>query len=58
MKKVILTLGLIAVLSASAVSCSSDDSALTTNNTTADDFSTGTGTDNGNKDLPKLPQRP
>lgn len=52
MKKSIFTLGLIAVLSLTATSCSSDDSALDTNNTSAD---TGivNKPGNGDTDLPK-----
>ena len=45
MKKVILALSLIAVLSSSFTSCSADDSALD-QTTTADGLGTGTG-DNG-----------
>lgn len=52
MKKAFLTLGLIAVLSTTFVSCSADDSAMT--ETSAEDFTV----DNGNKDLPKPPQKP
>lgn len=52
MKKSLLTLGLIAVLSLTAASCSTDDSAL--NNDTSADYTL----DNGDKDLPKLPQKP
>lgn len=53
MKKAFLTLGLIAVLSATVVSCSTDDSGLT--ETSADN---NLGFDNGNKELPKPPQKP
>lgn len=52
MKKAFLTLGLIAVLSTTFVSCSADDSAMT--ETSAEDFTM----DNGNKELPKPPQKP
>ena len=52
MKKVFLTLGLVAVLSTTLVSCSADDSALT--ETSADNLAL----DNGNKDLIKPPQKP
>ena len=54
MKKFILALGLVAVLSTSFVSCSADDSAVSENNASAEDFTL----DNGNRDLPKPPQRP
>lgn len=56
MKKAFLTLGLIAVLSTTFVSCSADDSAI--NETSADNLSVTPGFDNGNKDLPKPPQKP
>ncbi len=58
MKKVFLTLSFIALLSSSFVSCSTDDSAL---ETSADELILTGPTapvDNGNKDLPKPPQRP
>lgn len=58
MKKAFLTLSFIALLSTSFVSCSTDDSAL---ETSAEEFNlTGpiSNGDNGNKDLPKPPQRP
>ena len=48
MKRSILTLGLIAFISLTAVSCSTDDSALDNKNTSAD-FALG----NGDKELPK-----
>ncbi|WP_185965538.1 hypothetical protein [Flavobacterium zepuense] len=55
MKKIILTLGLIATLSISMTSCSTDDSALD-QATSADGTSTGTG--DGNVDHTKpLPPR-
>ncbi|MCR5861515.1 hypothetical protein LRS05_04875 [Flavobacterium sp. J372] len=54
MKKAFLTLGLIAVLSTTFVSCSADDSAMT--ETSADTLTENF--DNGNKDLPKPPQKP
>jgi hypothetical protein len=50
MKKSILTLGLIAILSLSATSCSTDDSGLDTKRTSAEDLATDHG---GDKDLPK-----
>ena len=51
MKRAILTLSLITFLSLTAVSCSTDDSAL--EQTTSADGSTGTGTGDGNVNLPK-----
>lgn len=51
MKKLLLTLGLIAFLSVTAVSCSTDDSAI--DDTTTDIIKP----DNGDKDLPKFPQK-
>ena len=54
MKKSILTLALFAIVSLTAASCSTDDSALD-NNTSADELGM---VDNGNKDLPKPPQKP
>ncbi|MFL9845305.1 hypothetical protein [Flavobacterium rhizosphaerae] len=54
MKRIILTLSLISVLSLSVVSCSTDDSGLTNNDTTQTDF--GTGSDcgcSGGADLPR-----
>ena len=57
MKKSLLTLGLIAFLSLTAASCSTDDSAIN-DNTTADGLVNPGGFDNGNKDLPKPPMRP
>jgi hypothetical protein len=52
MKKVILAFSLLAILSTSFVSCSTDDSGL---EQTANDTGTGTGTgsDNGGGALPK-----
>ena len=57
MKKFILALGLVATLSTTFVSCSADDANMDTN---ADDLSLTITqpVDNGNKDLPKPPQRP
>lgn len=55
MKKIILTLSLVAVMSSSFVSCSTDDSALENDTTNAD---LGLQIDNGDKDLPKPPIRP
>lgn len=52
MKKFILALGIVASLSTTFVSCSADDSAM---ETSADII---IPVDNGNKDLPKPPQRP
>ena len=49
MKKIILTLSLVAVISSSFVSCSSDDSAL--QDTKADTLTIPL--DNGDKNLPK-----
>lgn len=59
MKKFILTLGFVATLSTAFVSCSTDDSGLE-NETSATELTVATPTviDNGNKDLPKPPQRP
>lgn len=57
MKKSILALAMLASLGFSAVSCSTDDSALT-NDTNATELSTSIGTiDNGDKDLPKPPMQ-
>lgn len=50
MKKVLLTLALVTVISLSATSCSTDDSAL--NDDTSADLAP---IDNGDKDLPKPP---
>ena len=55
MKKFILALGIIATLSTTTVSCSADDSAMPETN--AADLGTDFTLDNGNKDLPKPPQR-
>ncbi|MGV3461316.1 MAG: hypothetical protein ACO1N9_12770 [Flavobacterium sp.] len=52
MKKIFLTLAFVAVLGTTFVSCSADDSALT--ETSAEDLTL----DNGNKELPKPPQKP
>jgi len=52
MKRTILTLGLIAFLSLTAASCSTDDSALDNKSTSADGGFTLTPGD-GTKDLPK-----
>jgi hypothetical protein len=52
MKKAILALSLIAVLSTTFVSCSADDSDVTTNKS-ADDLTL----DNGDKNLPVKPQK-
>ena len=57
MKKFILTLGLVAIVSASAVSCSTDDSALN-NDTNSGDFGIVAPIDNGDRDLPKPIMRP
>ena len=59
MKKSIFTLGFVAVLSLTAVSCSTDDSALTDTSSTELKPSTGTTliVDNGDKDLPKPPMK-
>lgn len=57
MKKFILALGLVATLSTTAVSCSTDDSALN-DDSNATELSTSTLViDNGDKDLPKPPMR-
>ena len=53
MKKAILTLGLIAFVGLTTVSCSTDDSGL--NDSSAETFKP---IDNGDKDLPKPPLRP
>ncbi|QEE49320.1 hypothetical protein FUA48_06935 [Flavobacterium alkalisoli] len=55
MKKSLLTLGLIAFVSLTAVSCSTDDSAL--EDTSADNtfVSTPSPVDNGDIELPKPP---
>lgn len=55
MKKFILALGVVASLSTTFVSCSADDANMDTN---ADDLTITVPLDNGNKDLPKPPQRP
>ncbi len=55
MKKFILALGIVASLSTTFVSCSADDANMDTN---ADDITITTPVDNGNRDLPKPPQRP
>jgi hypothetical protein len=55
MKKIILTLSLVALISSSFVSCSTDDSALQNDTANAD---LGVQIDNGDKDLPKPPMRP
>lgn len=56
MKKFILTLSLVALISSSFVSCSTDDSAM--EDSKAGDFGIVTPIDNGDKDLPKPPMRP
>lgn len=56
MKKIILTLSLVAVLSTSLVSCSTDDSGLQ-NETNSESFGGSTIKDNGDVDLPKPPIR-
>ena len=61
MKKIIFTLGLVALLSSSVVSCSADDSGLEQEQN-ANGFGTGMGTpsgpiDNGDRDLPRPPAR-
>jgi len=56
MKKLFLTLGLVALLSFSATSCSTDDSALETSSETL--TPTTPTMDNGDRDLPKPPQHP
>ena len=53
MKKNILLLAMVALLGSSAVSCSADDMA-STDTTQADNFTI----DNGDRDLPKPPQKP
>lgn len=55
MKKIILTLSLVALISSSFVSCSTDDSALQNDAANTD---LGLQIDNGDKDLPKPPMRP
>ena len=55
MKKSILTLGLVAFLGLTAVSCSTDDSALEDAKST--EFNTTIKIDNGDKDLPKPPMK-
>lgn len=55
MKKSLLLIGLFATMSLSAVSCSADDSDINTTNTTQSDVLT---TDNGDRELPKPPQKP
>lgn len=56
MKRSLLTLGLIAFIGLTAVSCSTDDSAL---DAQADELKlTVTPIDNGDRDLPKPPHRP
>jgi hypothetical protein len=55
MKKIIFTLGLVAVLGSTVVSCSTDDSALE-QETKANGFGSGP-IDNGDRDLPKPPIR-
>lgn len=61
MKKSILTLGLLAFIGLTAVSCSTDDSVMETSG--YDSPNTGgvkplPTFDNGDKDLPKPPQKP
>ena len=53
MKKSLLTLGLIAFVSLTAVSCSTDDSAL--EDTSADNTTVIVPVDNGDIELPKPP---
>ena len=55
MKKIIFTLGLVATLSLSMTSCSTDDSALEQNTSADISTGTGTGTGDGNVNLPKPP---
>ncbi len=55
MKKSLLTLGLIAFISLTATSCSTDDSGLM--NESADDATVIIPVDNGDKDLPKPPHK-
>lgn len=57
MKKIILTLSLVALISSSFVSCSTDDSALEDSNAAELGITTPI-IDNGDKDLPKPPMRP
>lgn len=56
MKKIIFTLGLVAVLGSSVVSCSTDDSGLEQEKN-ANGFGIGGPIDNGDRDLPKPPIR-
>ncbi len=57
MKKNLLILGLVAFLSLTATSCSTDDSDMNTEQ--ADSFPGGTTpVDNGDKELPRPPMRP
>ena len=58
MKKNLLILGLVAFLSLTATSCSTDDSDMNTEQ--ADSLPTGSTNpvDNGDKELPKPPMRP
>lgn len=56
MKKIILTLCLVAFVGSSLVSCSADDSAMQDSN--AADLGIVIPVDNGDKDLPKPPIRP
>ena len=53
MKKRLLLLGMVAFLGLGAVSCSADDM-TSTDTTQADNFTI----DNGDRDLPKPPQKP
>ncbi len=55
MKKSLLTLGLIAFVSLTATSCSTDDSALM--DESADEVIVIAPVDNGDKDLPKPPHK-
>lgn len=58
MKKSILTLSLIALLGMTAVSCSTDDSALNNDANSAELSNNVSITiDNGDKDLPKPPMK-
>jgi len=55
MKKFIFTLGLIAALSLSMTSCSTDDSGLDQTTSADGNLGTGTGTGDGNVNLPRPP---
>ncbi|WP_165764625.1 hypothetical protein [Flavobacterium cyanobacteriorum] len=57
MKKIILTLCLVATFSTAFVSCSTDDSGLENDTNATEIRATPSVLDNGNRDLPKPPQR-